>query len=390
MSSLRYLTAGESHGPALTAILEGMPAGLPLTPADIDRDLARRQQGHGRGGRMKIETDQVQILSGVRWGETLGSPITLQVINADFKNWVDKMSIDAGARERVKDDTIITRPRPGHADLYGTLKYDREDIRDILERASARETTMRVAIGGVAKRFLKEFGIAVDGFVTRIGDVEASVQGMEIDVIRERSEASPVRCPDPEAEKRMIEAIDLVKKEGDTLGGWFEIWVSGLPIGLGSHVQYDRKIDARIALALTSIQSIKGVDFGLGFGYGCLPGSAVHGGIEYVEGKYHRTGDNSGGIEGGMTTGETLRVTAVQKPISTLRKEMMSVNMKTKEPEAAKYERSDACATPAAAVIGEAVVAFEIANAFIEKFGGDSLREIRRNYDGYMAQIGER
>lgn len=390
MSSIRYFTAGESHGPALTAILEGMPAGLPITPEDINRDLARRQQGHGRGGRMKIETDRVDIQSGVRWGETLGSPITLRVVNSDFANWGDKMSILAEARERVDEASILVRPRPGHADLYGTLKYDREDIRDTLERASARETTMRVAVGGVCKRLLDEFGIGIDGTIVQIGDVAADISNLDAETIRERSENSPVRCADPEAEKKMVAAIDAAAEAGDTLGGWFEVRVTGLPIGLGSHVHYDRKLDARIALAVMSIQSIKGVEIGLGFDYGIKPGSAVHGGIEFKDGHYHRTGDNSGGIEGGMTTGETLTVRAVQKPISTLRREMMSVNMKTKQPMSAKYERSDVCATPAAAVIGESVVACEIANAFLEKFGGDSLREIRRNYEGYLKQIHDR
>jgi chorismate synthase len=369
MPQLRYFTAGESHGQCLIAIVEGLPAGLKVDLDAINRDLARRQKGYGRGGRMKIETDQAEILSGVRRGETIGSPLTLMVKNRDFK--IDELP-------------PVTKPRPGHADLAGVIKYDREDARDILERASARETTIRVAVGGACKLLLTEVGIDLVGHLVSLGPVQARVEGLSVQQIRERSESSETRCADPEAEKKMIEAIDAARAQGDTLGGVLEVVAMGVPIGLGSHVQWDRKLDANIARALMSIQAIKGVETGLGFETARRFGSQVHDEIlPGQEGVLSRASNNAGGFEGGMTNGQPIVVRAAMKPLSTLMKPMRSVDIKTGEEVKATVERSDVCAAPAAAVIGEAVVAIELAKALLDKFGGDSLREIKRNIASY-------
>ncbi|MCX7916206.1 MAG: chorismate synthase [Verrucomicrobiae bacterium] len=368
---MRYFTAGESHGPCLIGILEGLPAGLVLSVEKINQDLWRRQQGYGRGGRMKIESDTVEILAGIRRGETIGSPLALLVRN--------------------KDHTIdvlppVTKPRPGHADLTGVLKYNRQDARDILERASARETTMRVAIGAVCKQLLAELGIELVGHVVALGPVRAQTEGMTVQQIRERSEASPVRCADAQAEQQMIEAIDRAKSEGDTLGGVFEVMATGVPVGLGSHVHWDRKLDANIARALMSVQAIKGVEVGLGFEAARRYGSQVHDEILPAEegGMVRRTQNHAGGFEGGMTNGQPVVVRAAMKPLSTLMKPMRSVDLQTGEEVRGAVERSDVCAVPAAAVIGEAVVAIELETEVLDKFGGDSLAELKRNFAAYV------
>ncbi|MGD1019967.1 MAG: chorismate synthase [Verrucomicrobiia bacterium] len=369
MPELRYFTAGESHGPCLIGVVEGLPAGLKIDLAAINRDLARRQQGYGRGGRMKIETDQAEVLSGVRRGETIGSPVTFTVKNRDFK---------------INELPAVTKPRPGHADLAGVIKYDRQDARDILERSSARETTMRVAIGGACKLLLAEVGVDIVGHIVSLGVVQAKTDGLTFAQIRERSEASEVRCADPVAEKQMIEAIDAAKAQGDTIGGVFEVVAIGVPIGLGSHVQWDRKLDANLARGLMSIQAMKGVEVGLGFEAARRFGSQVHDEIlPAQDGILTRAGNNAGGFEGGMTNGQPVVVRVAMKPLSTLMKPMRSVDIQTGQEVKATVERSDVCATPAAAVIGEAVVAFELAKALLDKFGGDSVRELKRNVDSY-------
>src|SRR6266851_2010114 len=356
---LRFLTAGESHGPELVATVEGAPAGFEIDLARINYDLARRQKGYGRGGRMAIERDEVRVVAGIRFGRTMGSPVSFIIENRDFKNWEKRMSVDPGDRGEAKP---VTRPRPGHADLAGVLKYNLDDIRDVLERASARETTARVAIGSFAKQFIDPFGISVLGYVVSIGGTEARVPPeMSIEDLRRVTEDSQVRVADPAAEHGIIAAIDECKKAGDTLGGVVEVIASGLPVGLGSHVQWDRKLDGRIAHALMSLQAVKGVEFGMGFGAARVLGSELHDEIGYdrEERRFTRHSNNSGGTEGGMTTGEA----------------------------AGAIERSDVCAIPAAAVIAENAVAFELANAFLEKFAGDSLVEITRNYRGYLEQV---
>jgi chorismate synthase len=369
MPQLRYFTAGESHGQCLIGVVEGLPAGLILDRAAINRDLARRQQGYGRGGRMKIEADEAEIVSGVRHDETIGSPVTLMVKNRDFK---------------INELPAVTKPRPGHADLAGIIKYDRHDARDILERSSARETTMRVAIGGVCKLLLAEIGVDIVGHIVSLGTVQANMDGLTFAQIRERSEASEVRCADPEAEKKMIEAIDVAKGQGDTIGGVFEVIAVGVPIGLGSHVHWDRKLDANLARALMSIQAMKGVEIGLGFEAAHRFGSQVHDEIlPAQEGVFTRAGNNAGGFEGGMTNGQPIVVRVAMKPLSTLMKPMRSVDIQTGQEVKATVERSDVCATPAAAVIGEAVVAVELAKAVLDKFGGDSMRELKRNVESY-------
>jgi chorismate synthase len=385
---LRFFTAGESHGPALTAIVEGFPAGVPVAPEDIDGDLARRQQGYGRGGRMKIERDQVQFRSGIRFGETLGSPITLVVENRDWANWTRKMSPFAADRD---PDVVVTRPRPGHADLTGALKYDRRDVRDVLERASARETTMRVAVGGLAKCLLRPLGIAVRAWVSEVGNVRARHEGLSPDEIFAAAEQSEVRMADPEAERRIIELVDECKKAGDTLGGVVEVVATGLPPGLGSHVHYDRKLDGRLGGALLSLQAAKGVEIGLGFEAARRKGSRAQDEISYDAGEktFRRVTNFAGGTEGGMTNGAPLVVRVAFKPLSTLMKPLASVDLHTKEDAKGNLERSDVMAIPAAAVIAEAVVAFELASVALEKFGGDSLREILRNRDGYLEQVRE-
>ncbi len=384
---LRFLTAGESHGPELVAVVEGVPAGFDVDIARINADLARRQKGYGRGGRMLIEKDQVRPVSGIRFGRTMGSPITFIIENRDFKNWQKRMSADPADRDQV---TPVTRPRPGHADLAGVLKYNLEDIRDVLERASARETTARVAIGSLARQLLAPFGISILGYVVSIGPIEAKTpEGLAMEELARITEESQVRVADPDAERAIIAEIDACKKTGDTLGGVVEVVATGLPVGLGSHVQRDRKLDARIGFALMSLQAVKGVEFGWGFRAARVRGSELHDEIGYdaAERRFTRFSNNSGGTEGGMSTGEPLRVRAAFKPLSTLMRPLRSVDIRTKAEAVGAIERSDVCAIPAAAVIAETVVAFELANAFIEKFGGDSLVEIMRNYQGYLGQV---
>jgi chorismate synthase len=378
-------------------IIDGVPAGFPIDVSKINHDLWRRQQGYGRGGRMLIEKDEVQIRSGIRWGETLGSPIALGIENRDWKNWTKKMS---AAPEDRDEKIAVTKPRPGHADLTGVLKYDRSDIRDILERASARDTVSRTAVGSFTKQFLSPFGIRVIGYIRSIGDVAVNLDGLAFEEIYARSEESPVRTGDKEAEARMIDLIEKCKKNGDTLGGIFEVVALGVPPGLGTHTQWDRKLDGRLAQALMSIQAIKGVEIGLGFEMARRRGSQVHDEIFFDPAKmvtegtprivptgFYRGSNNSGGTEGGMTNGAPLIVRVAMKPISTLMSPLQSVDIRSKQPAGASVERSDVCAAPAAAVVGESVVAFELANAFLEKFGGDSLREIKRNYENYLEQI---
>ncbi|HUA32973.1 MAG TPA: chorismate synthase [Candidatus Binataceae bacterium] len=384
---LRFLTAGESHGPELVAVVEGVPAGFHIDLAAINNDLARRQKGYGRGGRMLIEKDEARPVSGIRFGTTMGSPITFIVENRDFKNWTKRMSADPADRGEAK---VVTRPRPGHADLAGILKYDLDDIRDVLERASARETTARVAIGGLAKELLKPFGITVLGYCVSIGATEAKTpENLSLEELARVTEESQVRVADPEAEKKIIAEIDACKGTGDTLGGIVEVVAVGLPVGLGSYVQWDRKLDARLAFALMSLQATKGVEFGIGFTAGRVRGSALHDEIGYdrEERRFTRHSNNSGGSEGGMSTGEPLRVRVAFKPLSTLMQPLRSVDAKTKEEALGTIERSDVCAIPAAAVIAESVVAFVLAQMFIEKFGGDSLTEITRNWQGYLEQV---
>src|SRR5437870_91686 len=382
----RFLTAGESHGEALVAVIDGVPAGLPLTEADINGDLARRQRGYGRGGRMKIERDQVHVLSGVRWGATLGSPITLSIANRDWENWKATMGVAVPEAGTAKKE--VTRPRPGHADLAGAMKYGHRDIRNVLERSSARETTARVAVAGVAKRLLSEFGITILSHVTEIGGVRIGAPEVPWDEIRSRAEASEVRCADPAAESAMIEAIDQAKAAGDTLGGVFEVVALGCPVGLGSYVQWDRKLDGRLARAFCSIHAIKGAEIGMGFEAARRPGSQVHDEILFdSDSGFHRRSNSAGGLEGGVTNGQPVVVRAAMKPISTLRKPLQSVDMATKETVEAVVERSDVCAVPAAGVVGEAMMAIVLADAFLEKFGGDGIEEVRRNYRAYQDSL---
>ena len=385
---LRFLTAGESHGPCLTAIVEGCPAGFAIDIDAVNHDMRRRMLGYGRGGRMKIEQDAAELRSGVRFGVTLGSPITLVVENRDWKNWQRKMS----ARPEDRDAQVaVTRPRPGHADLAGVLKYDHDDVRNVLERASARETAARVAVGGIAKALLRPFGTAVRGWVAEIGDVVADHAGRDPEEIFAAAERSEVRVADPDAERRIIAAIDECKSRGDTLGGIVEVVTTGLPPGIGSHVHWDRKLDGRLGHALMSVQAVKGVEIGLGFETARRPGSAVHDEIFFDEATrgFTRRTNNAGGTEGGMSSGAPLVVRVAFKPLATLMKPLHSVDIGTKEEAKGAIERSDVCAIPAAAVIAEAVVAFVVAQAFLEKFGGDSLQEITRNYRGYLEQIAQ-
>src|SRR5271166_239197 len=384
---MRFLTAGESHGPQLIAVVEGTPAGFDIDPARINHELARRQKGYGRGGRMAIERDEARIVSGVRFGQSLGSPITLVVENLDYKNWLKRMSIDPRDRDEGRP---VTRPRSGHADLAGVLKYNLDDIRNVLERASARETTARVAIGGLARQVLEPFGIDVLGYVVSIGQIKAKTPApMALAELRRITEESQVRVADAQAERAIIDEIDACKKTGDTLGGVVEVSATGLPVGLGSHVHWDRKLDGRLAYALLSLQAAKGVELGMGFEAAAVRGSHLHDEIGYdAQGRHFtRLSNNSGGTEGGMSTGEPLRVRVAFKPLSTLMQPLHSVDIKTKAEAVGAIERSDVCAIPAAAVIAEAVVAFELANCFFEKFGGDSLVEIMRNYRGYLEQV---
>ena len=383
---LRFLTAGESHGQLLMGIIEGIPSGLELTCNEIDHELARRQLGYGRGGRMRIEKDSVEITCGVRWGKTLGSPIGLLIRNRDWVNWSDRMSPDPSLSGCIPPET---RPRPGHADLSGIIKYSHRDIRNVLERASARETAMRVAIGAVAKKIIGVFNVEVLSHIIEIGGVKAKVRSTSLDFLKKQAEKSELRCVDKKAELRMKENIEEAKKRGDTVGGIFEVIVANVPPGLGSYSQWDRRMNARIAHAVMSIPAIKGVEIGMGFDAARKFGSEVHDAIYYNEGehKFYRKTNRAGGIEGGITNGENIIIRAAMKPIATLYQPLDSVDIITKKPFKASIERSDICAVPAASVVGEAMVATEIANAILEKFGGDSIDEIRRNFQGYLKYL---
>ncbi|OZU90113.1 chorismate synthase [Virgibacillus indicus] len=386
---MRYLTAGESHGKQLTTIIEGVPARMPLLQEDINDSLLRRQKGHGRGKRMQIEKDLVDITGGVRHGETLGSPISLVVHNDDFKHWVDIMGedpLDPDAKIR----RVVTRPRPGHADLNGALKYGHRDIRNILERSSARETTVRVAAGAVAKTLLKHLGIEVSGYVKEIAGIRAAeIDTLTIEERQKISEASPVRVLDKDVEQPMMDAIDEAKKEGDSIGGICEVYVEGMPAGVGSYVHYDRKLDSRIAGSVVSINAFKGVEFGIGFQASQMNGSKVHDEITWSEDKgYYRKSNRLGGFEGGMTTGMPIVVKGVMKPIPTLMKRpLQSVDIETKEPFKATVERSDACAVPAASVVMEHVVAFELAKAITEQFPSDQFPQLKKAIEEYREEI---
>ncbi len=390
---IRFTTAGESHGKALVAILEGLPAGLPILAEEIDRDLKRRMGGYGRGARMKIEADQAEILSGVRAGETLGSPLALLIRNRDWDNWVAVMSAepDAPGVERRRQ---LQRPRPGHADLVGVLKYDRSDARDILERASARETAARVACGAICRKLLALFGVEVGSHVVELGPIRAVVPPVVPVPLNDVADESPVRCLDPDATARMIAAIDAAKKAGDTLGGIVEVVVRGLVVGLGSHVSWDRKLDGRLARAMLSIPAVKGVEIGAGFEAARRHGSEVH--DEIIRGERNQTAgfarktNRAGGLEGGMTTGESLVLRVAMKPISTLMRPLGTVDLRTGGVAKAQAERSDVTAVPAMGVIAEAMAAIVLAQAFLEKFGGDSASEVRANFDGYVARLNAR
>ena len=384
---MRYLTAGESHGPQLTAIIEGLPAQLPLTAELINKELKRRQGGHGRGRRMQIEKDTVEIVSGVRHGKTLGSPVALVVTNDDWKHWTSIMGIEPiEDTEEVKRQ--LSRPRPGHADLNGGIKYGHRDLRNVLERSSARETTVRVAVGAVAKQLLAELGIKIVSHVTEIGGIKVNPEsylGKSADEIRELVENDAVYCADPSVTKQMTDLIDQTKKNGDSIGGTVEVIVEGMPAGIGSYVHYDRKLDAKLAAAIMSINAFKGVEFGLGFEMARKPGSEVHDEILWdEENGYTRKTNNLGGFEGGMTTGMPIIVRGVMKPIPTLYKPLKSVDIETKEPFQASIERSDSCAVPAASIVAEHVVAWEVANALLDQFDADQMPRLVDNLKNYM------
>jgi len=386
----RFTTAGESHGRALIAIVEGLPAGLPVSMASINHELERRQWGYGRGGRMKIERDRAEILSGVRHGLTLGSPVALMIENKDWKNWTDVMSAEARegevASERARS---VKRPRPGHADLAGGLKYGARDLRDILERASARETAARVAAGALARQLLAAFDMKVLSHVVQLGGVPVVPLELQWERIAAIPDDAPLRCGDEGAQARMVALVDEKRREGDTLGGIFEVVARGVAPGLGSHTSWEEKLDGRLAQAMMSIPAVKAVAIGAGVEASAWPGSAVHDEIDY-DGEartFTRPTNRAGGLEGGITNGEELRVRGYLKPISTLRRALRSVDIDTKKAEAAAFERSDVTAVPAAGVIGEAMIALTLARALREKFGGDSLTEMRRNFDGYRQQL---
>jgi chorismate synthase len=386
---LRFETAGESHGECLVATLTGLPAGIPVSIEYLDRQLWRRQQGYGRGGRMKIETDRVHIVSGIRHSQTIGSPIAILIDNRDWKNWAGTLPVSAADAEPGKEKPVH-RPRPGHADLAGAIKYNFDEARYVLERASARETAARVAIGALAKTFLRQFGIEVLSHVIGVGAVrlERPVAWEEIAALSERNEVL-LGCVDEETEKRMKEAVDHAYRTGDTVGGIFEVVAHGLPPGLGSHIAWDTRLDGRLAQAIVSIQAVKGVEIGFAEEGAASYGSAVQDTIHYDRARqeFHRGSNRAGGLEGGITNGQDVVVRGFLKPISTLRRPLESVDLSTREPALAAYERSDVAVVPAAGVIGEAMTAFVLAQAFLEKFGGDSLGETRRNYDGYVAQV---
>lgn len=388
MAGLRYLTAGESHGPALVGILEGLPARLPLAAADLDRDLARRQAGHGRGARQRIERDSARILGGVRHGVTLGSPLAVVIENLDHASWTEDMAVEPGAASRRP----VVVPRPGHADLAGGIKHGwlsdgvGADLRPVLERASARETAMRVALGAAARVLLRAVGVEVGSHVVAIGDVNARPSEVprepeRLAALREAADASPVRCLDAESSLSMVDAIDRARDERDSLGGVVEVVACGAPVGLGSHVQWDRKLDGRLAAALMSLPAVKGVEVGAGFGAARIRGSEAHDSIGHDGERFTRGSNNAGGLEGGMSNGEPMVVRLGMKPISTLMRPLPSVDVRTRQAAPAHVERADTCAAPALSVIGEAVVALVLADALLECLGGDTLEELRERVE---------
>ena len=387
--SFRFSTAGESHGKGLIALCEGLPAGLPIDLDSINREMWRRQQGYGRGGRMKIEKDEVEILSGVRHGKTLGTPVAILIRNRDFENWQDVMAVEPRDFLNEKQERKLTRPRPGHTDLAGGLKYDTHDLRDILERASARETAARVAVGALARLLLKELGIEIASHTAMIGGVPTEPIKATWEMISAIADESPLRCVDQKSEAEMIALIDATKEAKDTLGGIFEVVARGVVPGLGSHTQWNTKLDGRLAQAIMCIPAVKAVEIGMGVDVSRATGSRVHDEIGYnsTEGRFTRPTNRAGGIEGGITNGEEVRILGHLKPISTLRRPLASVDVVTKEESAAAFERSDIVAVPAAGVIGEAMVAIVLADAAREKFAGDSLAEMKRNFDGYEEQL---
>ncbi|MDR3699540.1 MAG: chorismate synthase [Candidatus Sulfopaludibacter sp.] len=388
---LRFETAGESHGECLVGTLTGLPAGIPISLEAVDRELWRRQQGYGRGGRMKIETDRAEIVSGVRHSHTIGSPIAVLIRNKDWQNWTEALPVEdtAGAEEKRKP---VTRPRPGHADLAGALKYNFHDARYILERASARETTVRVAVGALAKALLGEFGIQVLSHVVAVGSVrlERPAEWEELVALSRKPEVL-LGCIDPAVEARMKEVVDEAYRTGDTVGGVFEVVARGVPPGLGSHIAWDTRLDGRLAQAIVSMQAVKGVEVGFAAEGAASFGSKVQDTIHYDRAgrRFTRGANRAGGLEGGITNGQDVLVRGLLKPISTLRRPLESVDLETREPALAAYERSDVAVVPAAGVIGEAMVALVLAGAFLEKFGGDSIGETRRNFDGYLEQLKE-
>ena len=392
---MRFFTAGESHGPQLTAIIEGLPAQMELTAEMINGELARRQGGHGRGRRMQIETDEVIISSGVRHGKTLGSPVTLTVVNDDWKHWTSIMGVEPLEEGTNPEDVKrqITRPRPGHADLVGGMKYGHRDLRNVLERSSARETTMRVAIGAVAKQFLKELGIHTVAHVHEIGGVKVNAttyENLKIEELREIIENDPVYCADPAASKEMVTAIDVAKERGDTIGGVVEVIIEGCPPGIGSYVQFDKKLDGKLGGAMMSINAFKGVEIGLGFEMAEKYGSEVHDEIAWSEERgYYRKSNRLGGLEGGMSTGMPIVIRGVMKPIPTLYKPLESVDINTKEPFVATIERSDPCAVPAASVVAEHVIATELAKAIMEEFRSDTIDGLKREIEEFRRYVKE-
>jgi chorismate synthase len=396
----RFSTAGESHGKALIALVEGLPAGLPVSAEWVDRDLLRRMQGYGRGARMKIERDHVEWIAGIRAGETLGSPVAMLIPNRDWGNWEDVMAHEASAEPGELRRRRVTRPRPGHADLVGVLKYDRVDARDILERASARETTARVAAGALARRLLEEFGVEIGSHVVSIGGIMVAAPAELPVPLNEAADRSEIRVLDPTVEAAIIARIDQAKKAGDTLGGEIEVIARGVVVGLGSHVSWDRKLDGRLAGMLMSIPAVKAVEIGMGVEAARRPGSQVHDPIDPsgpapprggdARGGFRRRSNNAGGLEGGITTGEPVVIRVAMKPISTLMSPLPTVDLTSGLPASAQSERSDVTAVPAMGVIAEALVAIVLADAMLEKFGGDSLAEMRRNFAGYVAALGSR
>jgi chorismate synthase len=391
---IHFTTAGESHGRGLVAVVEGIPAGLPLVADDVNHQLRRRMEGYGRGARMKIEADQAEFLSGVRGGETLGSPVAMVIWNRDWENWTDIMAPEPDPDPTAKRRRRVTRPRPGHADLVGVLKYGRSDARDILERASARETAARVAAGAVCRRLLGEFGVEIGSHIVEIGPVKAPEVCPLPVPLNEAADRSPVRCLDPEASAKMVEVIDEAIKARDTLGGIAEVVITGIPVGLGAHVSWDRKLDGRLAHAMMSIHAVKGVEIGPGFDVARQRGSQVHDEIvrggSPTSGGFGRRSNRAGGLEGGMTTGEAIVIRAAMKPISTLRRPLETVNIGSGQPAKAQSERSDVTAVPAMGVVAEAMAAIVLAGAMQEKFGGDSLGEMRANVESYVASLARR